>query len=169
MSRLAIAPALIVRLQVIDLAGREIDMCVMRQLFLYTFANISCVKYRDDLSPFLVCQVSLLSDTGIAADVLEPLKAEEDADEPGKGGRPTGMTAPITVAAPVTRAAASMNSRYKEGERPVRMLYGTLTASLQKLHLPNSTRLENIFAFPEISIRSRGRFRLQVNLMQLPL
>ncbi|PWN33433.1 uncharacterized protein FA14DRAFT_180079 [Meira miltonrushii] len=109
LSRLAIAPPLIVQIRVTDLQNNEVEI--------------------DDEIPLLTCQVNLLTEDGQNADMI------------------TSLT---------------------NVQHPVTMLYGTLTASA--VQLPDvRQRLRTFFIFPEISIRSKGRFRLNINLFKLPL
>jgi len=53
-----------------------------------------------------------------------------------------------------------------QGARQVRMLYGSLSAS--PIQLPDTRqRLRTFFIFPEISIRSKGKFRLNIDVYEL--
>lgn len=63
-------------------------------------------------------------------------------------------------------------------EGAVRMLYGTLASNPQALLVPEgsvssdnqeSTLLRAVCVFPEICVRSRGFFRLEVSLLCTPL
>lgn len=63
---------------------------------------------------------------------------------------------------------ADMITSLTDVQHPVRMLYGTLAASAVQL-LDTRQRLRTFFIFPEISIRSKGRFRLNIDLFKLIL
>lgn len=67
-----------------------------------------------------------------------------------------------------SRSATTQTSPTPIATQSVRMLYGTLVASPMQLFTTNE-RPATMFIFPEISIRSRGRFRLQISLMRVPL
>lgn len=79
----------------------------------------------------------------------------------------------------ITRLICQVSLLTQEGENadmitlqpnqnPKRMLYGTLTATATQL-LDIKQRLRTFFIFPEISIRSKGKFRLNIDLFKLSL
>ncbi|UZJ55147.1 hypothetical protein CBS101457_004467 [Exobasidium rhododendri] len=141
LSRLALAPPLVVQLQAIDRAGREVSI--------------------EEEMPFLVCHVHLTTDDDTPADMLSPLATSSQFSSQADiaGDRGPSTTASNTVDTTSTAIAHPPS---------VRMLYGTLVASPLQL-LTIDDRPATIFVFPEISIRSRGRFRLQISLMRVPL
>lgn len=81
-------------------------------------------------------------------------KASPDsATEGGGGGGGGGATSSVTTNSPPSH--------------PVRMLYGSLVANPQTYRSLQDVP-STYFIFPELCIRARGRYRLQVTLMSLP-
>ncbi|PWN93713.1 hypothetical protein FA10DRAFT_299067 [Acaromyces ingoldii] len=177
LSRLAIAPPLIVRLYVINRQGED-------------------VTNNADLPP-LVCHASLTTETGLAADMLSPVSSPQPLPRGTSESPPSVRTRGHVGASSVEQQQQQQrpNSPTSPGSR--RMLYGTLVASPlsildpesivpiasphRSLSSSRSQRVASIsmsapisgrngifFFFPEISIRARGRFCLRISLMPLP-
>ncbi|PWN51323.1 hypothetical protein IE53DRAFT_342532 [Violaceomyces palustris] len=156
LSRLAIAPPLILELTVTNAQGEEID--------------------AGDEMPFLVCHCSLVTDSGQPADLMSPLASSSLVQDQKREQRETHEPAaePASTKEVPSSASSSATSAppiHPSGNRqpgPVRMLYGTLVASPQPFQGPDG-RTRTYFLFPEISVRARGRFRLKLSLMRIPI
>ena len=136
---------------------------------------------EEDL-PFLVCHVHLLTDDGRPADMLSPTTSPqrtasrresgslEQSSPSSLGVRPHERPSPhmSRTSSSTYGPPAPLSSSSTSSSQSVRMLYGTLVASpLQMLH--TNERPATMFVFPEISIRSRGRFCLRISLRRVPL
>lgn len=148
--------------------------------------------------PFLICHISLITQDGQNADMLtrvypkQAAAAEKGSSsintiEPAPTTKSSSSSSsstpkPATTTLPVqqqekqqekqiaatTALASSSSNKLDEAPTSVRLLYGTLVASPMQLYTPQD-RLGNIFIFPEVSIRSRGQFRLQITVTKVQL
>ncbi|SJX64447.1 uncharacterized protein SRS1_15089 [Sporisorium reilianum f. sp. reilianum] len=147
--------------------------------------------------PFLICQCSLLTEHGAVADMVDrqPVAASSGptlmppTPKRGRRGRrsssnlrgtsPSGIstrsTASTEASAATTPTSASQTgpssstpSLSRDSPQLARMLYGTIVAGPQQF-----TSLEDeqkpYFFFPEISVRTPGKFKIQCRLMRLAL
>lgn len=158
LARLALAPPLIVQLQVLDQYGHEVEMWV-------SFINVKWIdihlKCRSEELQSLVCHVTLLTADGQPANMLSPTISPRHS--PYRPRRSSSRLLEGGIGEPPSPRITStqpLNS--------VRMLYGTLVASPLQLN-DVFQRKRVFFIFPEISVRSRGRFRLHIVLMRMPL
>lgn len=145
--------------------------------------------------PFLVCHLSLITEDGQNADMLTKVDPKEAAEaqaassssvttstlsrqqqqqqeevkeeEEKQQDRVEQQHEELEKATSASAISSSSNAD-QDPPTSVRLLYGTLVASPMQLYTPDN-RLGNIFVFPEVSIRSRGRFRLQITVTRIPL
>lgn len=175
LSRIGLAPPLILELQVNDTNDQPVDA-------------------RDEL-PFLVCQCTLLQSDGSPANIIM-LSSEPEHPIPassslipnaqrfdrrigrasgdrrnmprGRTFRPvdsTGSSSANTVDATSVPQTSTPDLTAPSLER---VLYGTTVAGPQLLESPSGSRKPYLL-FPEISIRISGSFKLQCQLLRLTL
>ncbi|PWN38911.1 hypothetical protein IE81DRAFT_64036 [Ceraceosorus guamensis] len=174
LSRVSVSPPLILRLRVSEPDGAE-------------------VLPFDEL-PFMLCQLRLVTATGQPADMLSPVPnqpAAPDAEESGAApsepprrpipraqqpsilqGSADGPAMEGSTPSPprVPTSHSSSPAHAQSAAVPVRMLYGNMVAfgvripETQGQNTPHGI----FFVFPDISIRSRGRFRLVADLNRMP-
>ncbi|KAN0061920.1 hypothetical protein ACQY0O_005915 [Thecaphora frezii] len=192
LSRLAVAPPLILELDAVDGDGNQVDI--------------------SGEVPFLVCQCALTLENGTSADLFSPSPASSEQVSPtpspsrsasalgpsmsrapsSTGSVEAGPTAAArlappspsrgsigrrrgrrrsgrgTVQGPTSSSTASPASPLRELVPPARMLYGTLAANPIPYESPEGG--EKLYLlFPEISIRATGRFRLRCFLVSVPI
>lgn len=173
LGRIGLAPPLIVELQVskdgkIDDASTEL--------------------------PFLICQCSLLDERGAVADMVDQNQPRSSASASlmpptpptrGRRGRSSMGRRGTSTSAVSSRSSASTEasantlsddapsadapgSQGQNSPQLARMLYGTIVAGPQQYISPQS-EARSYFFFPEISVRTPGKFKIQCKLMRLAL
>ncbi|PWN28742.1 hypothetical protein BDZ90DRAFT_217817, partial [Jaminaea rosea] len=173
LSRLPLAPPLILRLRVFDTRdGRELP--------------------SDVEGSWLLCQVQLTTESGQTADMISTSAATSGSVTSPPVRRSSRQIARSTAAAtasssspPPTQAVVSGSAGAGTAENtdasgpvstsspsgilthPLRMLYGSLTASPQVFRSTDGP-LATFFFFPEVCVRVRGRYRLRATLLRLP-
>lgn len=128
--------------------------------------------------PFLVCHVSLITESGQSADLLSPAssptRAEEQTSASGSTSEVSGSSSRRGGSSRRRGAATSLSpvqpprgAESLQSAGPLRMLYGTLVASPQ--HFQDiEGQMRTFFLYPEISVRAVGRFQIRVVLMRIP-
>lgn len=150
LSRLAVQPPLIIQIRVTDTNDREVD-------------------FEDEL-PFLICGLSLVTEDGEPADTvnLPSTSSMAAAARLSTGSMLDRVTAVTSARQARVTSAGSSSGATRSITTPLSTLYGTLVAS--PIQLPNQQRQpRTFFVFPEVSVRSCGRFRLHATVMRLAL
>lgn len=135
--------------------------------------------------PFLICQCTLLREDGSVADMLDRQTAtatpamgstlmppptpsrrrgrRSSSNRRGSSPRPSGS-------AEAAAGPSATSATHSSSPTLLRMLYGTLVAGAQPSQSLRGGQGEKpYFFFPEISIRTPGRFKIQCRLMRLAL
>lgn len=142
LARLAIAPPLIVQVRVTDLSNKDVEF--------------------DEEIPFLICRVNLLTEKEENADMIV---SKQTVQQKGSSSSSSRTRMEIKSSSPSSSSSTLFDST---AQNSFRMLYGTLAATPSRLP-DKKQRLRTFFIFPEVSIRSKGRFRLNIELFKLNL
>ena len=161
LARLPISPLLVTELRVTNRAGKEISAYVTAASRPVRNLPLTNLPYSLDEMPFLICQVSLITEDHQPADVLAP------ANHPPSSSLPDGDARQPASASASATASSAPSSPPAAPASPLRTLYGTLAASPQQFASPSGYP-NTYFLFPEISVRCRGRFRLRALLLRIP-
>lgn len=139
--------------------------------------------------PFLICQCSLLNEQGDAADMVSqaaamPSSAGSTLMPPTpsrrRGRRSSSNRRRSSPSGPSSRSSGSTDVSVRDSSSApasisgtpalARMLYGTIVAGAQPFtSLREEEGEKPYFFFPELSVRTPGKFKIQCRLMRLAL
>lgn len=148
-----------------------------------TSSRFYAFVHSHDEEPFLVCQASLVTEQGDPADLIAPVQPPHSSstlssssqrnrsdDSEQRGRTSSRMSRSVSASSSVTFPTLVPSSPATVPSTGVRMLYGSLVASPQRFRRPaeEGTSYATYFIFPELCIRSRGRYKIRASLIRLP-
>lgn len=180
LGRIGLAPPLILELQVIK-DGKEEDAS---DVLPFLICQCSLLTEQGAIAGMLVQTASTTSSSGATLMLPTPPSAGATRGPRGRqssgqrgnsastvSGRSSGSVeaSPSGTSDDAPAIPPTAQQPTEQGRPPfARMLYGTIVASPQQYE-SSQAQEKSYFFFPEISVRTPGKFKIQCTLMRLPL